>query len=96
MENWDVVKARQPWWLVLCWVMIGLGLDWRYAFEWFSGIYAFYSQAVLRRTGLIVLLCAVAAFILVRVSRGARWRDAGAFFCLVSGTIYAFWSLSRV
>jgi hypothetical protein len=93
MENEDTLKARQPCWLVLCWTVIGLGLDWRCAFEWFSGRCPLYSQAVLQRMSLIVMSCGVAALIAVRVSRGARWRDAGAFFCLVSGMVYGHLSV---
>jgi hypothetical protein len=96
IENQDAVKAKQPWWLVLGWVMIGLGLDWRCAFKWFSGSYPFFSQAVLRRMSLIVVSCAIVAFIAVRVSSGARWRDAGALFCLVSLLVSEFLIMSWI
>lgn len=96
MENQDTVNVRQPWWLVLGWAVIGVTLDWRCAFKWFTGRYPFYSQVVLRRMSLIVVSCAIVAFIAVRVSRGTRWRDAGAFFCLVSLLVSEFLVMSWI
>ncbi len=96
MENRDIERARPPRWLQLCWVIIGLGLDWRCAFEWFAGKSSFYSEIVLGRAGLIVLACAVVALLLVCVNRKARWRHAMPFFCLVSGVVYTFLSVGWI
>jgi hypothetical protein len=81
------LKARQPWWLVLCWVTGGLVFAWRCAFEWFAGRYPPYSEALLRRMGLIVAPCAVLALIVAGLLR-ARLRDAGAVFFLISLLVY--------
>ncbi len=37
--------SAQPWWRAWCFAVIGLGLDWRCAFEWFAGKSPFYSEA---------------------------------------------------
>ena len=92
-ENRDGVRARSPRWLQLCWVIIGLGLDWRCAFEWFAGKSSFYSELVLGRTGLIVLACAGVALLLVSVNPQARWRHALPLFCLFSALAYHFLSV---
>jgi len=86
-ENRDTVRAR-PRWLQLCWVIIGLGLDWRCAFEWFAGKSSFYSGLVLARTGLIALACAGVALLAVCIARGLRWRHALPLFFLVSAVVY--------
>ena len=96
IENWDTVKERQPWWLVLFWALIGLGFDWHCAFLWFSGRYSIFSTPVLHRMGLIVTLCAAVALLAAFVLRQARWRDAGIFFCLVSGLAYGHWILEWI
>ena len=83
-EDRDTVWVR-PWWLQLCWVIIGVGLDWRCAFEWFAGKSSFYSEFVLARTGLIVLVCAGVALLAVCVK---RWRHALPLFFLVSAVVY--------
>ena len=88
IENRDTVKERQPWWLVLCWALIGLGFDWHCAFLWFSGRHSIFSTPVLQRMGLIVVVCTAVALLAAFVLRQARWRDAGVFFCLVSGLAY--------
>jgi hypothetical protein len=88
MEKQDTARERQPWWLVLCWSMIGLGFDWHSPFLSFYGRYSIFSTPVLHRIGLIVVLCAAVALLAVFVLRQARWRDAGIFFCLVSGLAY--------
>ncbi len=49
----DRINA-QPWWLAWCFAVIGLGFDWRCAFEWFAGNVPFYSELVLGRAMLIV------------------------------------------
>jgi len=82
-----MVRAK-PWLLQLCWVIVGLGLDWRCAFEWFEGKSSFYSEPVLARSGLIVLACAGIALLAVWVTRVARWRHIPPLFFLFSGVVY--------
>jgi hypothetical protein len=83
----DRIRA-QPWWLAWCFAVIGLGLDWRCAFEWFAGKYVFYSEPVLDRTVLIVLACAGVALLAVWVARESRWRVASALFLVFSASLY--------
>lgn len=92
-ENQGTVRAKQSWWLQLCWIVIGVGLDWRCAFEWFAGKSLFYSEPVLGRTVLIVLACAGVALLAACVTRGAKWRDALPLFSLLSGFVYIFLSV---
>jgi len=87
-ESWDALRERQPWWLQLCLAIIGVGLDWRCAFEWFAGKSPSYSELVLGRTGLIVLACAGVALLAVFVVRGARLRHALIVFCTASFLVY--------
>ena len=86
-ENRDTVRVM-PWWRQLCWAIVGVGLDWRCAFEWFAGKSSFYSELVLGRTGLIVLACAAVAFLAVCVTRGARWQHASPIFFALSFLVY--------
>jgi len=81
------IKA-QPWWLAWCFAVIGVGLDWRCAFEWFAGNYSLYSQPVLFRTGLIVLACAGVSLLGLCVTRELRWRYASPLFLVVSALLY--------
>jgi hypothetical protein len=83
----------EPRWLQLCWIIIGIGLDWRCAFEWFAGKSSFDSEIVLARTGLIVLACAGVALLAVCVTREGRWRHTLPLFCLISGVVYNFLSV---
>lgn len=83
----DRMKA-QPWWLAWCFAAIGLGLDWRCAFEWFAGKYVFYSEPVLDRTVLIVLACAGVALVAVWLTREPRWRVASTLFLVFSASLY--------
>ena len=84
----DRINA-QPWWQAWCLAVIGLGLDWRCAFEWFAGKNPFYSELVLGRAALIVLACAGVALLAVCVTRGRRWRVTSTFwFCVVSVVVY--------
>ena len=87
IESLDALKAKQPWWLVLCFATVGVGCDWYCAFKWFSGRYSLLSGIVLVRMGLIVLLCTAVASIAVCVVRGARLRDIAAVFFLASITL---------
>jgi hypothetical protein len=90
----EVIANRiksQPWWLAWFLAAVGSGLDWRCAFEWFSGKYAFYSETVLDRTILIVLACATVALLAVWVT-GARRRDALLFFSGFSMVLYGLLS----
>src|SRR5271157_1449582 len=93
MENQDFVRPR-PWWIDLCFVIAGLGCDWYYAFDWFSGKNSIFSEPVLSRLGLIVVLCATGAFLVVCLVRRAKPRDAMAVFgaasLLLSGNL-AIW-----
>lgn len=98
IENRDTVQARQPWWLVACWAVSGVGLDWYCAFEWFSGRYSLFSAHVLGAVGLFVLLYATVAFLAVRLV-GARLRDSAAVFLfislIVSGAMLVHWAAHR-
>lgn len=82
-ENKDTVKGRQPWWLVLCFAISGLGCAWYSTFKWFSGRFSLCSGPVLHAMGLTVVLSASIAFLTVRVL-GMRLRDIAAVFFLVS------------
>jgi hypothetical protein len=92
------VQERQPWWLVVCWAVGGVGLDWYCAFEWFSGSYSLCSAHVLRALSLFVLLYGTVAFLAVRLV-GARLRDIAAVFLLisliVSGAMLMHWAAHR-
>ena len=68
-------------------VIVGVGLDWRCAFEWFAGKTPFYSGMVLGRTVLIVLGCAGASLLAVFVTQTRR-RDAWLFFSAFSMALY--------
>ncbi len=92
-ESRDASRPRQPRWLQLGWIIIGLALDWRCGFEWFGGKSSFYSGLVLCKTGLIMLACAGVALLAVRLTRAAKWRDALPLFCLLSGFAYIFLSV---
>jgi len=89
------IKA-QPWWLAWCFAFLGLGLDWRCAFEWFAGKSSFYAAPVLGRNVLIVLACAGVALLVLFVTRELRWRYASPLFCLVSGVVYNILSIHWV
>src|SRR6266850_2378879 len=80
----DSLKARQPWWLALCFAIVGLGVNWYCAFEWFSGKYSLIANPVLSKLGLISVFSALISFFLVRVLQRARLRDFPAAFLLVS------------
>ena len=88
----EVIEDRinaQPWWRAWSFAVIGLGLDWRCAFEWFAGKSPFYSELVLGRAVLIVLACAGVALSAVCVTRARRWRVASTFwFSVVSVVVY--------
>jgi len=80
------VQERQPWWLVVCWAVSGVGLNWYCAFEWFFGKYSPCSVHVLRVMSLSALLYGTVAFLVVRLV-GARLRDTAAVFLVISLTI---------
>jgi hypothetical protein len=84
----DIVLASPAWSHQLAWVIIGIGLDWRCAFEWFAGRSPFYSEPVLDRTVLIVLACAGAALLIVCFSRGVKLWFASALFLGLSALVY--------
>ena len=71
IEGEGSVTARQSslpdWYLVSYCLVIGVGLDWAYAFLWFSRRYAFFSGPVVGVTGLIVALCAAIGFFVARM-----------------------------
>ena len=83
----------QPWWLAWCFAVIGIVLDWRCAFEWFAGQSPFYSESVLARTGLIVLVCAGVTLLAVLIARERRLRVASTLFCVVSALLYLVLSI---
>jgi hypothetical protein len=91
-------QATQPWWLVVCWAVSGVGLDWYCAFEWFSGRYSLCSAHVLRAVGPCVLLYGAVAFLAVRLV-GVRLRDIAAVFLfislIVSGAMLVHWAAHR-
>jgi hypothetical protein len=97
-KDQHTVRSR-PWWIDSCFVIAGLGCDWYLAFQWFSGRYSFFSEPVLRRFSLIVMLCAVFAFVAVWVVRRAKLRDAvGVFFAaslLTLGNMSIWWDVHR-
>jgi hypothetical protein len=94
--NQDTAKARQPWWLVLCWAIGGLGFAWDCAFELFSGRYSFCSEPVLRKMGVIVVLCSAVSLLAVFLVRSARLRDAAAVFFLASSQVWFYLTVSWV
>jgi len=68
--------------------VIGLGFDWRCAFEWFAGKSPFYSEPVLGRALLIALTCAGIAVLIVWLTRESRWRVASTLFLIFSLSLY--------
>jgi len=90
-RRWQVIEDRinaQPWWLAWCFAVIGLGFDWRCAFEWFAGKSPFYSEPVLGRALLIALTCAGIAVLIVWLTRESRWRVASTLFLIFSLSLY--------
>jgi hypothetical protein len=73
------------WWLVIG----GIGLDWYYAFTWFSGRYSWFSLPVFRQAGYALALCALLAIIVGR----RRWRISFQVFFLAS---YSFWMFTQI
>ena len=86
-------QARPPLRLQISWVIIGVSLDWRLAFEWFAGKSPFFSGTVMDLAVLIVLACAVFSVFAVCVTPEARWRRALPLFCALSGMLYAVLSV---
>lgn len=86
-ENQSTATERLSQWFLLFWVIVGVGLDWRCAFESFAGKYSLYSALVLGRTVLIVLACAGSSFLAVRVIQTRR-RDAWLLFSVFSMAVY--------
>jgi len=82
-----VLRTRRGW-LAVCWAIIGLGMDWRCAFEWFAGKSSFYSAAVLVRALLIAAVCAGLALLVTSIIRETKWRYFLPLFCLFSVTTY--------
>jgi hypothetical protein len=98
-EHQDRVLAP-AWWRTLTWIVLGLALDWRCAFEWFVGKNHFYSALVLARTALIVFVCAGVSLLAVRATRATKWQHAWPIvFCLFSGLAYdvlsIYWDVQR-
>lgn len=96
LQTPDAVKRKQPWWLAWCFAVVGLGLDWRLAFESFGGRNSLYSDSVLSKTGIIAIWIAAVAAIAVLVTRAARWRDLAAFFLLFSFFVYGWLSVDWI
>jgi hypothetical protein len=90
-NNRDTVPAKPSPWFLLFWVIVGVGLDWRCAFEWFAGKSPFYSEIVLGRAVLIVLGCVGASLLAVYVTR-TIWRDVWLFFSAFSMALYGLLS----
>jgi len=95
LQTPDTMKRRQPW-LTWCFGVIGLGLNWRLAFESFGGRNSLYSTSVLSKTGLIVVWVTAIAVLAVVVTRAARWRDLAAFFLLFSFAAYGWFSVDWI
>jgi hypothetical protein len=99
LSNRDMAEVSPRRWLLLCWAIVGVGLDWRCAFEWFAGKSPFYSSLVLGRTLLIVLACAGVSLLAVWIVRPARWRDAWLLFSVFSMAVYRLlsnhWTAAR-
>jgi hypothetical protein len=97
-DNRDRVRLM-PWWRQVCWVVIGLGLDWRCAFDWFAGKSPFYSEIVLGRTVLIVLACAGIALLAVCLTPEAKLQHASPIFFALSFVVYdilsVYWIVHR-
>ena len=87
VENQDTAAANPSPWSVMFWVLVGIGLDWRCAFEAFAEKSPFYSAIVLGRALLIVFGCAGASFLAVALTRTRR-RDAWFLFSAFSMVIY--------
>ena len=83
----DMSPVNLSKWFLLFWVIVGVGLDWRCAFEWFAGKSRFYSEMVLGRAVLIVLGCAGVSLLAVCVTQTRR-RDAWLFFSAFSMAVY--------
>jgi hypothetical protein len=88
LQTPDAVKRKQPWWLAWCCAVVGLGLDWRLAFESFGGRNSFYSETVLSKMGLIVVWVAAVAAIAVLSTRASKWREVAIVFALFSFFVY--------
>ena len=93
IEDPNTAQKRPPLLLQTCWAVIGVGLDWRLAFEWFAGKSPFFSGIVMDRAVLIVLACASFSVFAVYVTRDARWRQAFPLFCALSGIFYEILSV---
>ena len=96
LQTPDKLKREQPWWLVWCFAVVGLALDWRLAFESFGGRNSLYSESVLSKTGIIMVWLAAVAAVAVLVTRAARWRDLAAFFLLFSLFVYGWLSIDWI
>jgi len=87
IEGEGTVTARQSglpdWYLVTYCLVFGVGLDWDWAFQWFSRRCAFFSGPVVGVTGLIVALCATIGFLVARMMR-RDWRTALLVFGIAS------------
>jgi len=87
IEGRGTVTTRQnrlpDWYIVTYCVVIGVGLDWACAFQWFFRRYAFFSGPVLGATTLIVALYASIGFLVARMMR-RDWRTALLLFGLAS------------
>jgi hypothetical protein len=87
VENQDTAAANPSPSFLMFWGMVGVGLDWRCAFESFAEKSPFYSEIVLGRALLIVLGCAGASLLAVAVTRTRR-RDAWPLFSILSIVVY--------
>jgi len=97
-RRWEAIENRitQPCWLAWCFAVIGLVVDWRLAFESFGGRNSASSESVLYETALIVIWIGALAAVVVRVTRGARWRNLGAVFLLFSLVVYHWLSVDWI
>jgi hypothetical protein len=83
----DTVRPNPSPWFLGFWIVVGVALDWRCAFEAFAEKSPFYSELVVGRAVLIVLACAGTSLLAVWVTR-TRWRDAWLLFSILSIVLY--------
>jgi hypothetical protein len=86
-EGMEGAVRAAPWWVYLCLVVAGVGCNWYFVFEWFSGRYSYWSGPVLYGMVLTVMGCAFIAILAVCAGR-AKWRGAVQIFFLVSWGLY--------
>jgi hypothetical protein len=77
------------WFLLSGLIVAGISADWYCAFEWFSERYLFWSTLVLQRMCMIVVSCAVIAFLYV-LWRREDWKMGIIVFFAVSWSFVGY------